>query len=78
MKNGLITLPAFTEEGYYIMKLLPIAKDIDIYTLKNIKWESDTEHKQTVFDHSDGVIYTITNNPTRNLTIGDINLSHNV
>jgi hypothetical protein len=38
VKDGLLTLPAFTEEGYYIMKLLPIGKDIDIYTVKNIKW----------------------------------------
>jgi len=70
VKDGLLTLPAFTEEGYYIMKLLPIEKDIDIYTLKDIKWAGDTEHKQTVFDHSEGNIYTITNNPTRNLAIG--------
>ena len=76
VKNGLLTLPALSEEGYYVMKLLPIEKDIDIYTLKNIKWEGDTEHKQTVFDHSSGTIYSITNNPTRNLAIGDVALFH--
>ena len=38
VKDGKLTLPAFTEEGYYVMRLLPLNKKMEIWTLKDIKW----------------------------------------
>lgn len=43
IENGRLRLPVINEEGYYILKLLPIDKTIEIITLKDIKWEGDTE-----------------------------------
>ena len=43
LKKGRLTLPTINEEGYYVLKLLPLDKTIEIITLKNFKWEGDTE-----------------------------------
>jgi hypothetical protein len=43
-------LPPIEEEGYYIIKILPIDKTIELVTLKNNQWEADTAENQKVYD----------------------------
>jgi hypothetical protein len=50
LENGRLRIKGFNEEGYYILRLLPLDKTIDIITIKDGAWEGDSPELQRVYD----------------------------
>lgn len=68
--NGILKLN-INSQGSYVLKFLPIDKNIEILTLKNIKWEGDNEENQKVYDEDAGKVYEIKKNNFQAIHIRD-------
>lgn len=48
--DGRLKLPKLESEGFYILKLLPIDRSIEIMVLKNVEWHDNSAESQKVYN----------------------------